>query len=91
MLSNCFVVSLSLSGSQFDRSKCFVHIPSEKRRKLDDTALEITFLGYDNNSKAFRCYNNITKRVVISRDVRFTDCMFNSAEKQVTLDFRSSG
>lgn len=32
-------------------SKCFVHIPSAKREKLDNVATEMIFLGYDENSK----------------------------------------
>lgn len=36
-------------------SKCFVHVPKEKRNKLDDTGIEMIFLGYDGNSKAFCC------------------------------------
>lgn len=52
-------------------SKCFVHIHSDKRGKLDDVAVEMIFLGHDQNSKAYRCYNPATKRVEISRDVRF--------------------
>lgn len=68
-------------------SKYFVHIPCDKRRKLDVTASEMIFLGYESNSKAFRCYNNVSKRVVISRDVRFTDITTNSIDKEVSLDF----
>lgn len=54
-------------------SKCFVHVPKVKRNKLEDTGIEMIFLGYDGNSKAFRCYNSATKKVVISRDVKFTN------------------
>lgn len=59
-------------------SECFVHVPSEKRRKLDSVAVEMIFLGYDENSKAYRCYNAKTNKVVISRDVKF--CTSNPVE-----------
>lgn len=52
-------------------SRYFVVIPKEKRKKLDNTAIEMHLVGYDEQSKAYRCYNKSTKKVVISRDVRF--------------------
>lgn len=54
-------------------TKCFVHTPVEKRKKLDNTAEEMIFIGYDNNSKAYRCYDLVSKRVIISRDVKFVE------------------
>lgn len=59
------------SHFQIFGSKCFVHVPKEKRRKLDNTAQPMIFMGYDENSKAYRCYDSIAKKLVISRDVRF--------------------
>lgn len=53
-------------------SKCFVHTPKEERKKLDETASEMIFIGYDCHSKAYRCYDAEKKKVVVSRDVRFT-------------------
>lgn len=52
-------------------SKCFVHVPKEDRRKLDNTATDMILIGYDEQSKAYRCYDMIKKKVTISRDVRF--------------------
>lgn len=52
-------------------SKCFTFVPDEKRRKLDSKAIESIFVGYDLNSKAYRCYIPSTRKVVISRDVKF--------------------
>lgn len=40
-------------------------------KTVDNTGIEMVFLGYDHNSKAFRCYDPLTKKVNISRDVRF--------------------
>lgn len=54
-------------------SRCFVHVPAEKRRKLDNTVHEMVFVGYDENSKAYRCYDQGRNRMVVSRDVRFAD------------------
>lgn len=48
-------------------SKCFVHTPAQRRQKLDNKACEMIFPGYDTNSKSYRCYNQTTKSVVVSR------------------------
>lgn len=52
-------------------TKCFVHVPTEKRRKLDSTGKEMIFVGFDEKSKAFRCFDREGHKLVISRDVRF--------------------
>lgn len=52
-------------------SKCFVHVPKEDRRKLDNTATKMILIGYDEQSKAYRCYDMVNKKVTISRNVRF--------------------
>lgn len=69
-------------------SKCFVFIPDEKRRKLDAKAVEAVMVGYDLSSKAYRCYVPSTRKVVISRDVRFvdTDSNWKVSENIVSLD-----
>lgn len=52
-------------------SECYVHVPDEKRRKLDPKALRAILVGYDDASKAYRCFIPSTRKVVVSRDVRF--------------------
>lgn len=52
-------------------TKCYVHIPKEKRHKLQNTATQMLFVGYDSEAKAFRCFDPVKRNVVISRDVRF--------------------
>lgn len=54
-------------------SKCFTFIQPEHRRKLDSTAREAILVGYDEISKAYRCYVPSTRKVIVSRDVRFID------------------
>jgi len=43
------------------------------RRKLDDRSQKCIFVGYSEESKAYRLYNPITKKYVISRDVVFKE------------------
>lgn len=52
-------------------SEVFVHIPKERRRKLDPKAIKCTFVGYDNHSKAYRVWNPISNRIEVARDVVF--------------------
>lgn len=52
-------------------TKCFVYIPAEKRHKLVNTAKPMILVGFDEQSKAYRCYDPSSKRLIISSDVRF--------------------
>ena len=45
-------------------------IPYERRRKLDNKAKEVTFVGYDENSKGYRLIDRNNK-LIISREVKF--------------------
>lgn len=51
----------------------YSHISDEKRGKLDDKSEKCIFVGYSENSKAYRLYNPISKKVIISRDVKFDE------------------
>ncbi len=66
-------------------SKCFVYIPAQKRHKLENTSKPMILTGYDEQSKAYRCYDPISKKLVISRDVRFTNS-FGSRENFIHQD-----
>ena len=52
---------------------CYVHIPNERRKKLDVKADKCIFLGYATNSKGYKCYNPVTKAFYVSRDVTFDE------------------
>lgn len=54
-------------------ARCFVHVPHQKRRKLDPTGMAGKLVGYDESSKAYRIYVPSTRKVIISRDVKFVD------------------
>ena len=49
----------------------WVHIPSEKRQKLDPKSVKCVLVGYeeDAGTRVYRLYNPITKKVILSRDV----------------------
>jgi hypothetical protein len=52
-------------------SEVFVHIPKEKRQKLDAKAVKCVFVGYDNDSKGYCVWNPVTNRIEIACNVIF--------------------
>ncbi|KAJ6874187.1 hypothetical protein NC651_032883 [Populus alba x Populus x berolinensis] len=60
----------------------YARIPDVKRTKLDDKGVKCVFLGVNEESKAFKLYDPITRKIVISRDVQF--------DEQSTWDWRST-
>jgi hypothetical protein len=51
----------------------FIHIPKEKRNKLDPSGKKEIFVGYCEVSKAFRIYKRGQHHIEISRDVTFDE------------------
>lgn len=49
----------------------YVHIPKEKRRKLDEKAEKKIFVGYDEESKGYRIYDYAIDNIVPERNVKF--------------------
>jgi hypothetical protein len=62
----------------------YCHIPDVKRQKFDPKALPTLLLGYDENSKAYRCYHPPTRKIIISRDVKFDEQCFDPSLPEVT-------
>ncbi|MCO5608526.1 hypothetical protein L7F22_062737 [Adiantum nelumboides] len=62
-----------LNVSHFKLFGCiaYVHVPNELRMKLDPTVEKCVFIGYFVEQKGYKCYNYITRRVRVSRDVVF--------------------
>ena len=54
-------------------SIAYSHISDERRKKLDDKSEKCILVGYSKCSKVYKLYNPITKKFVISRDVRFNE------------------
>ena len=51
----------------------YIHIPKEKRTKLDPSINKGIFVGYSESSKAYRIYFPGFKNIDISRDVTFDE------------------
>lgn len=52
---------------------CHVYIPDNRRTKLDDKSVAGVLLGVSNESKGYRVYNPLTKKIITSRDVVFEE------------------
>ena len=51
----------------------YVHVPKEKRSKLDNKAEKCIFIGYKDGMKGYKLWNPITKKTIYSRDVVFRE------------------
>jgi hypothetical protein len=51
----------------------YVHVPDEKRSKLDPKAEKCIFIGYSLEQKGYRCFNPFTWKLQVSRDVVFDE------------------
>ncbi len=60
----------------------FVHIPKDKRSKLDPSGKKGVFVGYNESSKAYRVYIPGFRNIKSSRDVTFDeDAAFSRSKK----------
>ena len=53
--------------------RSFVHIPAEKRKKMEPKSWTGVLVGYGQKSKGWRIYNPAKRRVELSRDVVFSE------------------
>ena len=51
----------------------YEHVLDELRRKLDNKAKKFVFVGNNDQSKAYKLYNLISKRFIIKRGVLFLE------------------
>ena len=65
----------------------YAHIPDQLRRKLDNKGEKCIFIGYSEESKAYRLYIPSTKKFFVSRDVQFIEeeAWDGSIEKTVNV------
>ena len=50
-----------------------VHVPDQKRIKLDDKSFQCVLLGVSDESKAYRLFDPVSKKIIVSRDVVFEE------------------
>ncbi|CAL8169979.1 unnamed protein product [Prunus armeniaca] len=54
-------------------SLCYVHVPTERRQKLDAKSVKGVFVGYATCEKGYRVFDPSTKKLILSRDVIFDE------------------
>lgn len=72
---------VNISDLKLFGSSVMVHIPKANRRKLDEKATKMIFVGYDHETKGYRCINKSNRKLTISRDVKFLDHPKQPAQK----------
>ena len=50
-----------------------VHIPNQRRSKLDDKSHTCVLLGMTDEAKAYKLFDPISKKVIVSRDMVFEE------------------
>lgn len=50
-----------------------VHVPDNRRVKLDNKSLKCIFFGVSDESKAYRLFDPISQKIIVSRDVVFEE------------------
>ena len=49
------------------------HVPNEIRRKINSKGEKYIFVGYSKDTKAYKLYDPVTRKVIISRYVQFVE------------------
>lgn len=65
-------------------SIAFAHKVVEKKDKLDESSIKCIFLGYSSESKGYRFFELINKKLLISRDVIFHEKKDGSGVQKTT-------
>jgi len=63
----------SVAHLRIFRCAAYAQVPEVKRKKLSDHGEKCIFIGYNEESKAYKFYNPLTKKLVVSRDVVFNE------------------
>ena len=63
----------SLSHMRVFGCDAYVHVPNEKRTKLDSKSEKCIFIGYKGGLKGYKLWNPVTRKVVCNQDVVFRE------------------
>ncbi|KAK2580008.1 hypothetical protein KPH14_010773 [Odynerus spinipes] len=65
-------------------TRVYAHVPKELRKKLDDKAKELRFVGYSEETKGYRLLDTDNNKITVSRDVRFIE----ENDKNITIELK---
>lgn len=57
-----------------------VHVPKQRRSKIDPKSLECIMVGYSTESKAYRLFDPSDQKIIVSRDVVFLENVHSNIE-----------
>jgi hypothetical protein len=64
---------LSLSHLKVFGCDAFVHVPKEKRSKMDKKEVKCIFIGYKEGMKGYKLWDPASRKTMYSRDVVFRE------------------
>ncbi|PNX68452.1 copia-type polyprotein, partial [Trifolium pratense] len=74
----------SVSHFKVFGSIAYVHVPDNLRKKLDDKSIVYIHLGISDESKAYKLYDPLKRKIVVSKDVRFDEAkQWNWERKEI--------
>ena len=76
---------ISYSHIQVFGCEAYVHVPKEKRKKLDPKSQKGIFLGYGEDQFGFRIWDPVGKKIIRSRDVVFNEKVFPTLHKEENM------
>jgi hypothetical protein len=65
--------SLDVNNLRIFGCIAYLHVPKDSCKKLDSKTQKCLFLGFDSETKAYKLYDNIRRKVIISCDVIFDE------------------
>ena len=68
------------------RCPVYVHVPRERRTKLDPSGRKGVFVGYSETAKAYRIYIPRQRKIELSRDVTFEEDITYRRSRHVESD-----
>jgi hypothetical protein len=63
----------SISNLKVFGCDAFLHVPKEKRSKLDNKEVKCIFVGYKEGMKGYELWDYASRKIVYSRDVVFRE------------------
>lgn len=76
----------NIKNLQVFGTEAYVHIPKEKRRKLDAKSKKGIFVGYEENTKGYRIYFPENRKIECARDVNFSNHEQNGKIQEVQTE-----
>jgi hypothetical protein len=64
----------------------YIHIPMEKRTKLESSSLKGAFVGYNESSKAYKVYIVSQQKIVVNRDMKFHEDAWSSRSQERLME-----